>query len=508
MIAGRRTPRPRLLARLLARWAAPPSAPLAVAAALGLLLSSAAQAAAPGVSAPTLAADVASWSDGLSPLDRLDEVCTRLALAPWPSVPAVRRQWLQRLDTSRAACIEHAPFLATLGGLWLEEGEPNQAVIWLERALLLDPGHLGAQADLALALAALGQGDALRALQEQWRHRTDIPPALRARLAAREVRPGDPLPVVKLGGATPTSGWAQYREASVLLGHETNLDQSPRLAELTLTPPGGPIDLPLLNPLVPRRGTAALADLSWQLARSPAAGRVVRLGMNLGARGAPNDSSTDWQTVQMVASLSQTWAPWRVQADASGSWVGGPLSEPYRVGRLGLSVERQFNGCTLRSALDAEARAQSDTRVQDGRTLGLSTSAQCGLWGTTQWTWGLALRGAVDRPVDPERAGGVQRLWSAGLRLQGGLSQDVRLELTARVTRIRDDDGYNPLLEDNARRRLNQAQLGLELSRPVRLPGGRAADVLVQVQAVRQQSNLSLFAYNNFSTYAGLRWAW
>ena len=313
--------------------------------------------------------------------EKLYAACTRLALAPWPSHPASRRAYLQRLDGVKASCMAHPQFLATLGALWLEEGEPSQALIWLERALLLDSGHLGALADHALALAAMGQPAARDALALEWRDRADVPAVLRERLSPSVFNASAPLPSVRLGGAN-NGDWASYRELSVLGGYESNLDQSPKLAEITLTPPGGPIDVPLGKPLAPRRGAALSTELSWQVASSPSTGRIVRAGVNMGTRVSPAESDTNWRHVQLAASVSQIWMGWRGQVDLGGAWVAGALNEPYRILRTGISLERAALGCGFRVSVDGEGRSQSRTEVLDGRAVAVSASTQCALWGT------------------------------------------------------------------------------------------------------------------------------
>lgn len=434
--------------------------------------------------------------------------CSQLAAAPWPKQSVARRAFLQRLETARAECLDHAEFLATLGALWLEEGEPNQALIWLERSLLLDPDSLGARADLALALAAVGQPEALAELAKAWQTRSDIPPALRSRLLPPQaLKPSDPLPAVRFGA--PSNGrWASFIEATVLVGYESNLDHSPKLNEITLTPPGGPIDLPLVTPLSPRRALATTADLSWQIAHSPQPGRVLRAGMHLGTREAPGESGTNWHHLQLAGSASQQWGPWRGEIELDGTWVGGPLNEPYRLTRISATGERNALGCMLRMSIEGEARYQSDTTISNGRTVGALWSSQCPLPAANGWTWGAAVRANIDRPVDPERAGGNQRLWSLGARLSGPIGGSMRLEANLRYSRIRDDDGYSALLEDNARRQLHQTQLSIELTRPVVLPGWLNAEAIAQVQGIHQRSNLAVFRYSAVSSYGGLRWSW
>ena len=435
--------------------------------------------------------------------------CTALAQSPLTTQSVARHALLQRLESARAQCIGHPPFLAALGGLWLEEGEPGRALIWLERSLLLDPENLGAQADHALALAALGEGDALRGLLQFWKGRTDVPAALVLRLTSPTLALAPPRANGNATGTAQSNGrWASYREATTLLGYESNLDHSPKLAEITLTVPDGPLALPLLNPLTPRRGPAVLAELSWQLAGSPEAGRVWRSGVHVGVRSAPSESKADWHNIQWAASGSQRFGPWRGQLELAATWIGGPLNEPYRLLRASATGERDALGCMLRFAIDAERRTQQTTSSLDGRTLSGLWSAQCPIPTVKAWSWGLAVRTSLDQARDANRPGGDQRLSSLGTRVVGGLPNGMRVEAALRFSRVRDVLGYSPLLENNAQRQLNQTQFSLELARPLRWLPGTGAEALLQVQAVRQGSNLSIFRYSAISTYGGLRWSW
>lgn len=437
-----------------------------------------------------------------------DAACTALANVPWPTNSIARRAHLQRLESARPQCIRHAGLLAVLGAIWLEESEPNQALIWLERALLLDPDNLGAQADHALALAALGEYEALQALALVWRGRTDVPIALQQRLAQGTRRQSsDLLPQIQLG-RTVGSEWASHRDATLMLGFETNLDHSPRLAEITLTPPEGQIDLPLLAPLRPRRGAAALTDLSWQVARSLSAGQIWRAGASLGARTAPNDRHTDWRHAQLATSVSQQQDRWRGQLEFSGTWIAGPLSEPYRLLRVSASADRTVLGCVLRGSLESETRAQDETTLANGRTLGSSWTSLCPVPGSTAWTWGAALRVSVDKPSHSTRPGGTQRLAGIGGRLAGKFGEGLRIEASLKLNRLRDDEGYSPLLESNARRNLQQSHWSVEITKALPNDFWSGAEAIAQVQGIKQASNLSVFRYTGVSMYSGIRWVW
>lgn len=431
--------------------------------------------------------------------------CAALAASPFPRNAVERRSLLQRLEAARESCIDHAAFLATLGGSWLEDGEPDQALLWLERSLLLEPDQPGAQADHALALMALGNPSARDDLLRKWAGRSDVPPLVWSRLRDGVGAAGS---AARGGGPVQRQRWAQVRELAVLAGYESNLDQSPRLTELTLTPSDGPITWPLLEPITPRAGGATVAEVAWQLAFSPQQGTLVQAGVQVTARQAFNHSDTNWHHLQLAASASQRFGGWRAQLQASATWFGGRLNEPYQVQRLTLSLENNGLGCLHRVALEADVRRQRLTSLNDGRARAALWSLLCPLPGLRDWTGGIALRSNVDRPQDELRPGGTQRQHSVGLRISGPVGSLWRADASVRFTQTQDSEGYSPLLENNARRSAQPVQLNLELTRPSNIGLLLGSDIVVQIQHVQQDSNLALFTYKSTALFSGLRWRW
>jgi hypothetical protein len=439
------------------------------------------------------------------------QTCAQLSRIGWPASTSERRALLVRLDSTRQACLDQPDFLAALGGLWLEEGDVVQALLWLERALLLAPEHRGARADHALALAAAGEPAALEDLRKEWAARTDLPDLLRqrldqaARLTAANRQPAS-RPDAEAGGR-----WLRLSELGLFFGYESNLDRSPKLDELTITPPDGPVSLPLDKPLRPRPGTALSYDASWQAAYQPDGLTLLRGGVQLNGRASPEHPSTDWHSVQAAASVSRRWGRWRTEALASVTEIGGQLNEAYRLTRLGLSVDTQAMGCQHRLAADAEQRRQAVSILANSRTLGGTWYTQCPLPFMPGWVAGVALRALTDQPADPERAGGVQRQASVGLRIGAPLGRFGRWEATARVARSLDADGYSPLLGNNARRWLKPAQLGLEATVPAAWlgwNGWNGSELIAQLQATHQSSNLPVFVYRSHGIFLGVRNRW
>lgn len=439
--------------------------------------------------------------------ERTGESCSRLVPAVWPTGAISRRLQIARLQIYRPSCLDNADYLAALGGLILEDGDPEQALIWLERSLLLDPENRGAQVDHALALSELGQPEALHALVEDWRGRTDLPPALRNKLYPPDAAALYGFPGVRLGAQPVASNWGTQGEISLLLGRDNNLDRSPQLTELSLTIPDGPFVLPVDSR--PHAGFAAIAGTALQIAYAPLRSTILRAGFNLTDRSAKDQHSTDWRQIQWAASASHQLGWLRGQIEASTAWVGGPLSEAYRLSRVGANLEAAAAECRLRVAYDSERRVQSVTATFNARADGWQGSLQCPLPGAPSFNLAVYARAGHDRPAAVDsRPGGYQRLQAGGLRLVGPVGASTRMELTLRRSRSQDSEGYSPLLADNAIRQSMLHQTSIELWRPLDLMGWTGLEATLQYVNARQTSNLPIFVYRAESWYGGVRWAW
>ena len=433
----------------------------------------------------------------------VDQGCEQWVQAPWPTSPAARRALLDELQAQIPVCSGNTRFLVLVGALWLEEGDAARALLWLERALLLDPDAPGVRADHALALAAMGEFAARDELLREWRDRSDVPPALTRRLLAAG-------PAAPEGNGTRNGSaarWLQRREVSVVAGSETNLNRSPVLDGITLTSPDGPIELPLAVPIRPKAGQALQAELGWRVGYDNGAGMLWQASIALAARRAPKVTETDWHYVQGATEIWKGWGPWRTQLKLNLGAAAGPLNEPFNVYGLGAALERDLAGCTLRTSLDAEARRQGSSHLADGNIASALLSAQCRPVDGLNWRLGWALRYSHDRPTTAERPGASQNQWTSALQAAGTLGP-VKLDLIWRTLRSSDTAGYSPLLENNAIRSYRQSQFQLELAYPLQNFGLQNAEAIVQWSTTRQRANIVVFEHQGDSSYGGLRWRW
>jgi hypothetical protein len=429
--------------------------------------------------------------------------CALLTPWPWPTTTVERRLHLRRMGSAQDQCIGHAAFLATLGALWLEEGDAEKARVWLERSLLLEPENLGALADHALALAALGEPAALKELSSSWRARSDVPLALRRRI---EAAPGSgtilALAPARLGGGMDWPRYASRREASILFGYDSNLGVSPQYSDFRIIG-GDPQSSPPL-----RRGGAVRADVSWLGAWELNPRRVARAGLSLMTRSAPGESSTDWHQAQATASITQRWNGWSASVQADAAWFGGALTEPYVLGRARLVLEQLGERCSHATQLEADGRRQRETRSHDSTTVLLAWRLQCQPFGRRDLQWSVALRGGTDRPNRDERPGGVQRSLGGTLRLEYRPDALTAIDLSVGALRLDDSEIYSEVIPGHPVRHQAQSFAAIELSRALNRSWFAGAEWVVQVSGYRQTSNIPLFQHKGTTAYTGLRWPW
>lgn len=427
--------------------------------------------------------------------------CERYARSGWPLTVAARAALRDEMEAGVKECLDSAPYLALLGALWLESGEARQALLWLERSLLLDPAALGARADHALALAALGESAAREALIAEWQDRSDVPPALMRRLRGKV----PPTNGETLAAASGSPRWLRRGEVALRFGYDSNLDRVPVLDSITLTPQEGAVELPLAVPFRPRSGSTAQLDFGWRLARDSGANTLWQVSLAAAARHSPHESGTDWYYTQGRAEYWLGAGVWRGQAYGSLGRSAGPLSEPYVVRRFGLAGERDFGRCVWRAAFEGEQRRQHDTRRLDGDVTGFALLTQCPLDRRDTWRGVVEVRHALDKPVDPDRPGGRQRQTGLTLRL-GGSVLGVQLDGSLTYVDAQDSELYSPLLA--VRRRFRQSSFNVDAAYSLRDWLDPGAHLLLQWGAYRQSSNIPLFTHQGHSVSLGLRWRW
>lgn len=427
---------------------------------------------------------------------------------PLPSgKPALRElaAVLEPLSLQRG-CLRDAQFQAYRGAVLLALGEHEAAVEPLERALLLQPDFPGAELDLAIAFARLGQTQTARALLAQVQQRSDLPAPLRAALLQQQSALAEPPPT------SMRNRW----QVSLMGGHETNLNNAPAITQLTLTLPNGlgRQTLPLAPSSLPRSGNALFGAAQWQGVRP--AGESLWVFQAEGRWRQTRQASTGFRQVDAAATwLQQPLAEQQWIGRVAGTWLefgGHPLVRSARA-----SLQYQWpalRGGTCRPALGAEldarhfpSSAELDGLYRGGVVSWTCTSRREGAGDPAVLTF--QLRAGEDRPDSSDRPGGVQKRtelraqWETPLATPWrGVLGPGRASVQASYVRQADASGYSPLIEENAARQTRRAALQVEAS--YALGGGLFA--VGTAELASQRSNLPVFIGRQRSLYLGLRW--
>lgn len=419
-------------------------------------------------------------------------------------VAAERSQELGRLQSLSTACLLSADYFAYQGQLLLQQGRFADALVALERSLLLDSAQPGVQLDYVIALSKTGDDQSARALAQQVLSRDDAPPAVRAVLeeVLREAR--DP------GAMADSSPWQWRGYVMSMLGTDSNLNSATSADAINLTLPNGNVSLLLDGSSRPRSGNAWISA-GQVTAQASLEGGVLVVQGETRERLAPGNSGFAYSQQDAFAlyrpNSPDGWVP-RIAVsnfsmDGAALFTGLSGSAWREFG--GANLSDKLAGCTYRAGLEGERRTYAQDSTQNGfygSVLGALTCTE----GDNHYQWGV--QGGRDWASSALRAGGNQtrvdfkalwdRQWSWG-----------RTTTEWVVSELRDSAPYSDLLGGITRSALRQ---NIRISLTKRLHseekpnawGGLYSVTVFEV--LRHKSNLELFDVRGESLYTGLRY--
>lgn len=386
---------------------------------------------------------------------------------------------------------QHDPvYLAQIGRLLNAQKRYGEALDHLERALMFDSESAEIQLDYALALA--GEGDWLSAvaLLDTLLAQTALPASIR--LAVQQAKDRGTMP------STPPALTASTLRFSAQLraGTDNNLLGSPRLDQLTISLPNEVLTLPLDGTMQPRSGAYHRTDARVEWGFGKTAHGVWELSANMSQRRSPDvpeaDSHQDDFSLE-YAPHSQPDHPLAPYVFLTRSTFNAVRGTQFTQWGIGGGVQTPIGECSLRWGGEWQDRSIVSNPLLSGLYAGTSVSWRC----NKHWQW--AFKVGKDRPLNPERPGGLQHIASLrGLFLKGNWLWDNEFSHT------HDSTGYSPLLDYDAARSTNRFSTRLEYHIPI----GAHWLAALGVEWSRQDSNLALFQVQNWGTYASLRWVW
>lgn len=407
--------------------------------------------------------------------------------------PTSETEWPARrpaIEALMPECLASAEYFALLGAARLNTGDLAGALEALERALLIDPRHGGAQVDYAEALYRSGQLFAALELNRSLLARSDLPPNLSPILNARQ----------RL--------WSRERKIISFLGelsggYDTNLNGAPSASEFVLTLSGESVIATLSPEFHPKEGGFANARLVGSYSVIGPEDRHDLLGSVRSRTSTDRESDLiqfDWRYGYSRDLETNRFPLLGLEATAGTSHLlygGSPLYSVMDL-RSRLLV-RQNSGCSPLVEVAAQYQRYHGQRLVSGVESSISGGLQCED-PAERARLELEAGYLFNHATESVRPGGDREGWRVQLRWQYRVGMGA-LDLNATYARLDDDRGYSSLLENGAARGIDNYQLRLQYQRPLN-PTTR---FFTGLNYQNQDSNLAPFRNEGTAIEAGVR---
>jgi hypothetical protein len=403
-------------------------------------------------------------------------------------------QHIQRLLSQIDACEAVDAYFAALGGALLIQGRIAEALVHLEKALLLNPDLPGTQLDYAQALALSGQKSAAVQLVDQVSTRPDIKPELKQWLT-------------ELTEVKPTPRWRSQILLQLGYGRESNFNNNTSANSLSIVlPTGGTIEVPINSDSVAQSGQAhkGLALVQTQRELGPGQLRLVALAQTRDPLGLPVANT---RAADIAGDYSLGFGPNRFSLRVSNQILRREEELRYRELSYGLRYEyanAQRLPCLLAAAGNWARQSQQEAEVpaNKSRFISYKLEAAChttfGSVTTVSWSQGRT------SPQEGSFEGGAKNRQEITLRHEQPLAFAGRIgqiSVWGRRNRITDSEATLPLLGSIVVT-TQRNDFGLGYWWPV----SRQWSIGLDLESIAQTSNNPLQKFRNRSSYLGLRW--
>lgn len=394
----------------------------------------------------------------------------------------------QQLSSLMPRCLQSSEYFALLGAAQMNNQNLSAALTSLERALLIAPENGAAQVDYAQALYLQGQLFSAIEMNQQLMGRSDLPPGLGVILKERNQE-----------WLSQTRQWEV--RGDILQGYDDNLNGAPGANEITLTLPDDSIIFPLDPDSKPIHGpyTNLRAGMRYRQLTPEYQHNVM-----LEARGrVSEDEASDYLQIDGRYGLARPSEShsWQVNTGLSSLMFGGrPL---YTTASIGGSYLPDYRWNDCRPYIDGASQFQRfhDQTYLNALESQVGVGLNCVLGKTGARHQFVTEMSYIDnRASQSGRPGGDRMGWQLNLEWRRRLADQGVLSARFNHTRIKDQRGYNPLLERGARRDLERSYGLIQYQRPF-MPNTR---FLVNLFYQYQGSNLNLFQSRDSSVEFGI----
>lgn len=372
----------------------------------------------------------------------------------------------------------------------LADERPELAIEALERVIAARPRFAGAWLDLALA--SYRSGDPVAALEhlEYLRSQFSLPLALAAQVDYWHRLWQSPQQ------APAQLGW--QGEVILGLGYDTNANAGLDSRQMPLSLPGGSAMFEVDKKFQPRADVFSLFGLTtWGPPRAVAAGRLNPI---LLLRSKQLFHEGEYSTLDLRPGLLYEQA-----TGEAGSWQLSVFAQHYRLGgdglfnglRIATQRNQTWRSCLWAAGVEIEARQHQRVTNLGGTIFGLNGSLGCRVLNNGNLS--ATLRTGYEQ-AHGDRPGGDNRGSEIFVLYDQPIDATRRVQASWQYTVINDQEGYSPLLENNAARSQRRQLIAISLRQAL----GREWELRLNFERLEQNANLSLFEQSGVVTMLGL----
>lgn len=372
----------------------------------------------------------------------------------------------------------------------LEADEPELARQALERVVSLSPRFAGAWLDLAIA--SYRSGDSVAAIEhlDYLRTQFNLPPALASQVDYW-------YRLWQTPGQNPQPrGW--QGEIFTAFGYDSNANAGLAVQQIPITLPEGSLILDVDSASLPRADPYwSLGLNAWGPTRAVANGRLNPV-LQFNSKQLQHENN--FNTIDIQPGLIYEQA-----ANNQGSSQIALFAQHYRLGgqtlfnglRATTLRHEPLQNCRWTAGTEIESRRHQRVNNLGGLRFSLIGALGCRL--ANQGNLSATLKIGKDNAYK-DRVGGNHRINELILTYDQPINNTQRFQANWQIIKIKDNQGYSPLLEDNApRQQLSQA-LDLSLRQAI----SSRTDIRLNYQYLAQQSNLAIFEQSGYLISFGI----
>lgn len=305
----------------------------------------------------------------------------------------------------------------------------------------------------------------------------------------------------------PTKKWLVSKQINIKVGASSNLNSAPSNSVIPLTIGGETIKLKLAADETEKAGQAIDLSLSIAARKQINKKEFAVLSAQLQQKKATQTGFTSYQWGQLAATWGRNLASkHQIIGGISIDVLNYQQQKPYYIVQGALRHRfLQWHQCSQQYGVDVQRQGQQNNKALDGRFAGAVSSISCH---QKNAVYTAQVSAGKDWAVG-SRLGGDQKIKKVQFQYDLRLNNNSNDKLKAMLSYYeqKDQKGYNSLLNNGSRRKVQRVNALLEYQKPLKIAGNDWVGY-INIRRVTQRSNIALFETNTKELWLGLKRKW